>query len=261
MKMREMTLGSVLALATVAAGVASGIALGGGEPERPSAKRDGRPAVVMAESLDLLSSASADDWVRHGSVVAVVTVVGEQAGDIPEEDLDSGEGTIGRDIEMRIDERLWSRPGVSVPGHITVSTTGWAWAEGRPKERTRFVNAGRPWFEVGQQYLVALARWPATPKSERTSCEDEPEEGGWGPIGEYAAAPVSDGIVGVGEFEGARRSLADALRAAQSPEEELAVEGGTLRGSLFGKTVAAVAPALDAAAAVTTPEEIPVPSC
>jgi hypothetical protein len=247
-------------MAIVTAGAAAGIALGGGSPERTPAGGKSRPGVVVAESLDLLSSATAEDWVRHASVVAVVTVIGEQAGDIAEDDRDRGEGTIRRDVEMRVDERLWTRPGTSVPDRVVVGTTGWAWSDGRPGERARFVNAGRPWFEVGQQYLVALAHWPATPEAELTTCADVPEPGGWGPLGQYAAAPVTRDVIGVGELEGDRRSLADALDAANGPEE-LAVEGGTLRGRLYGRTVDAVAPALEEAAAVTAPEEIPGPSC
>lgn len=261
MRMRDLLVGGVLVAAITTSGVAGGVNLAGGSPDRPSSKNDDERTVVVADGLELLSSATAEDWVSYGSAVVVVTVVGEKAGEVPEADQQNEEGTINRDIDLKVDRRIWARPGAKVPEQITIGTTGWAWSEGDPENRVEFVNAGRPRYEMGEQYLVALAQWPATPDDQLATCEDAPEEGGWAPLGQYAAVPVTDGIVGVGEFEGTERTLLEALEAATSPEELLAVEGGSLRGSLTGKTMDAVAPVLELAASTTSPKEIPVPGC
>jgi hypothetical protein len=260
LKKRHLAVGGIVAGAVIATGVASGSTLAG-RPDRPSADRADQPTVVLAEGLELLSSATAEDWVAYGSAVVVVTVVGERAGEVVEGDRQYEEGTVNRDVDLRVDQRIWVRPDAEVPDQITIGTTGWAWSEGDPMQRVEFVNAGRPRYELGKQYLVALAEWPATPEDRLASCEDEPEMGGWAPIGQFASTPVTDGIIGVGEFEGTERSLNEALEAADRPEDAMAVEGGSLRGLLTGKSVHAVAPVLKLAASTTSPREIPVPGC
>lgn len=260
MNKRRLAAGTAIAAVVASAGVVGGMAMGGDSPERRAAATQ-QPPVVLADSLDLLDSGTVEDWVSYGSAVAVVTVVDERAGQVLEDDLARGEGTINRDIVMQVDERLWTREGANLPDQITISTTGWAWSDGQPEKRVEFGNAGRPRYEVGRQYLVALAKWPGTPKDQLANCEDEPEEGGWAPIGEYASTPVTNGIVGVGEFEGTVRTLGEALEDAKSPAEAIAVEGGTLRSHLYGKTVQSVVPQLKVAAETVKPKEIPTPGC
>lgn len=260
LKKRDLAVGGVVVGAAIATGVASGFTLAG-RSDRPSPDRADQPTVVIAEGLELLSSATAEDWVSYGSAVVVVTVVGEREGEVVEGDRQYEEGTVNRDVDLRVDQRLWVRPNAELPDQITIGTTGWAWSDGDPAERVEFANAGRPRYELGKQYLVALAEWPATPEDRLDSCEDEPEAGGWAPIGQFASAPVTDGVIGIGEFEGTERSLEEALEAAKLPEEAMAVQGGSLRSHLTGKSVDTVVPVLELAASTTSPKPIPLPGC
>ncbi len=96
------------------------------------------------------------------------------------------------------------------------------------------------------------------------SCEDvtpaiaaQPE---WGAIGEYAAAPVTDGIVGVGEFEGTERSLEDAAANARLAGE-LDGSNASLRGELLGRDVHDAQALFKAAAERTAPKKVPPGTC
>lgn len=265
MNVRRVAIGTTAAAVIVAAGVVGGFTLtdagadkgaGGGPP------RSGPSAIMLSDGLDLLASQTAEDWVSYASVVGVVTVVDERANPIPAEDRERGEGVIGRKIDLRIDEALWTRAGVEVPELVTLGSEGWAWSDGDPDKRTKFGGAGRPRLEVGEQYLVALAEFPGVPADKLAQCEDEPAVDEWGVIGQYGSVPVTDGVVGAGEFEGARRNAAEALKVAQERGEvEPSSVNASFRGSLYGKSVAAATPALDRAAEHTPPKKIPVPGC
>jgi hypothetical protein len=262
MNIRRLMPGIVAAVILCTGGVATGIALANDTDDAAPAATP-RPA-VLASGLSLLPSASATDWVEYASTVAVVTVVDEQADQVDPEDLERGEGTIDRRVVMRLDERLWSRPSAAVPDRVTVRTEGWAWGNGDPQQTTELGFAGRPRFEVGRQYLIALAVFPGVPEKKLSTCEDiDPAEASldeWGAIGEFAAVPVSNDIVGAGEFEGTERSLEGAFAYATSGGE---LEGGnsTLRGQLLGREVHEARALLEAAASKTTPKNVPAGTC
>ncbi len=121
MNLRRVALGVALVSALGAGGAVTGVALAD-RSDHPS-PTEPAPA-VMASGLDLLPSATATDWVEYASTVAVVTVVAEMPGTVDADDLERGEGTIGRHVAMRLDERLWTRPGAKVPERISVGTEG-----------------------------------------------------------------------------------------------------------------------------------------
>lgn len=218
-----------------------------------------RPPVVMAEGLDLLASQTAADWVESASVVAVVTAVDERSKEIDSESLERGEGEVGRWIDLRIDDVLWTNGGPAAPSTVSLGAEGWVWKNHDPKHRTEFGLGGRPRLEVGQQYLVALTQFPGLSRADAAICGDDagpdPTAAAWGVIGEYGSVPVTDGVVGPGEFQGTLRTLDEARAAvADAPQE-------ALRDTLLGQPPAAVVPHLERAAQEHPPKAIPAPTC
>jgi hypothetical protein len=99
--------GIVAAVVTFAALGSGGWVVAHGDGHRASGgDSSAHPAPIVGEGLDLLSGASAEDWVRFASFVATVTVVDEHAVSIPQEDLERGEGMIDRVVELRVDRTL-----------------------------------------------------------------------------------------------------------------------------------------------------------
>lgn len=216
-------------------------------------------SAVLADGLDLLASETAADWTTSASVVAVVTVVEEQADEPDPEELERGEGEIGRTLVLRVDEALWSKPGQRPPDTISLRSEGWVWKNHDPDQRVEFGMAERPRLEVGNQYLAALAEFPGIPAAEYATCDDNlgenPTAAAWGVIGTYGAAPVADGVIGPGEFEGAIRTLDEARAAADGTGQQ------PLRDTLLGQPPAAVVPHLERAAKEHPPKPLPVPTC
>ncbi|WP_343991865.1 hypothetical protein [Nocardioides dubius] len=200
------------------------------------------------------------DWVESASVVAVVTAVEERSKEIDEESLQRGEGEVGRWVGLRIDQTLWtSSEAAPPPSVVTLSTEGWIWRNHDPEDRTEFGLGGRPRLEVGEQYLVALTEFPGFAASDAATCEDDlgpdPTGAKWGVIGEYGSVPVTDGVVGPGEFQGTLRTLDEARAAvADAPQE-------ALRDTLLGQPPTAVVPHLERAAKEHPPKPLPVPTC
>jgi len=254
---RQLLAGATLCAALVAGGVAAGFQLvEGDEKAKPAAIE---PKVALANGLDILPSSTAQDWAAYANVVATVTVVAERAEQVLQEDIERGEGTIGRAIDLHIDTPLWARPGQTVPDQVTINTLGWVWKDGDPAARTEFGPDNRPRLELGRQYLVALALFPGVAPEDLASCDEPPPadatEPKWGVLGTHAAAPVTNGIVGTGEFEGIVHTL-------QWLTSELTEElNATLRGELLGQPVETVEGLVQSAAAAVAPKQLPADPC
>lgn len=246
----------IVAGAVVVATIGGGWLISRGDPQPTAGPDPGGRGPIVGEGLDLLSGSTAEDWVRYASFVATVSVVDERAASIPKEDLERGEGMVDRVIDIRIDRTLWSRPGVTPPTTVTTTAAGWTWGDGDPGTRTAFALADRPRLEVGRQYVVAFASYPGLDPAQAERCGDPATPTRWGPVGSGGAVPVTDGVVGVGEFEGADRDLDQALAASKEARSGPDV---TFRDLVTGASVQVVPPLLDEAARRTPPTEVPGP--
>lgn len=200
-------------------------------------------------STDHLPSTTATDWVTYADHVLEVSVTGERELAASDEELERGEGLIGREVTMSVDRVLWSRPDPDRPAPDTVSWESWGWQfEGEESDRWPVVGAGTSRLEPGHTYVVAIA-W----EEARCAEGDEPVPARWTPLGGGAIVPADGGTIGAGEFEGREQTAAE---AASGPTDD---PNRTLRQELAGQDVAALTELLDSARA-GTPETFTPPA-
>lgn len=142
-----------------------------------------------ASSL-LLPAATATDLVSYGDHVLVVTVTTDREMPLSPEEARRGEGLILREVTLRVDKALWTRPGAQpAPETITSTASGWTVHEGN--KRKRLTTQGFPRLEMGNTYLVAVYR-----AQERGYAPDD-----WMP---FLIFPYNDGEIGRGDQSGGR---------------------------------------------------------
>ncbi len=217
-------------------------AAGGWWLQRDSA--DGQLVVLdqAGASSDHLPSTTAEDWVTYADHVLVVTVTDDAEIPPSEEEVQLGEGLIGRQVTMSVDRVLWSHPDPDRPAPETVSWQAWGWQfKGDPDGRWPVVGSNTARVEPGQTYVVALA-W----EEARCAQGDARVPAQWVPLGGAAVVPADGGIIGVGEFEG-RDQTAEQAKAADSPGDP----NRTLSDRLAGEDLAELAAELER----TTPGE------
>ena len=96
------------------------------------------------------------DWVTYAEQVAVVTVIGVAEG--TERHYPGSASIIERQVELRIDEMLWTSPGAHsiAPGTVELrETAGWA---SLGNQRIPLVPSEGRRFEPGHRYVVPLVR-------------------------------------------------------------------------------------------------------
>lgn len=171
------------------------------------------PAVVSASSVVPLDTTV--DWVTYGDHLVVMTVVGEKRTELTEVEKQRGEGTVEREITVRLESPLWTRPTLrkSLELPSTFSTGGGFWIV-KNGEESRVQIEDRPWLEVGQKFLALVAyidpEFHANP--DKPVAEANPA---WGPL-VYLA------------FDGANRiESAPTSRYAEVSEARRAVAGLT----------------------------------
>ena len=170
----------------------------------------GGPVVVDSATSDRYPNATATDWATYADHVLAVTPVAERALPPAGSEEDGGEGLIARDVTLRVDEVLWSRPDPDRPAPETLDWEGWGWRfEDSPDDRTAIVGTGTSRVEPGHSYLMAVAWEPA-----RCSPGDPRQPARWTGLGSASIVPFDNGIVGEGEFEGRVRSAAEAKQDA-----------------------------------------------
>lgn len=200
-------------------------------------------------STDHLPSTTATDWVTYADHVLEVSVTGERELAASDEELERGEGLIGREVTMSVDRVLWSRPDPDRPAPDTVSWESWGWQfEGEETDRWPVVGAGTSRLETGHTYVVAIA-W----EEARCAEGDEPVPARWTPLGGGAIVPADGGTIGAGEFEGREQTASE---AASGPTDD---PNRTLRQELAGQDVAALTELLDSTRA-GTPETFTPPA-
>ena len=95
---------------------------------------------MAASGDELLPSATAVDWVTYGDIAARVTV--ERAVEVPatDEEVKAGEGAIGRQVVVTVDDVLWRQGArtLNVPKELTLDAGGWTF---RGSERRKLAFA------------------------------------------------------------------------------------------------------------------------
>ena len=196
----------------------------------PAADPGGQAAaeeVVLGQGSDLFPSVTAADWVTYADHVIVVEAVSEEAIAPTAEELERGEGVIGRTVALSIEEVLWSREDapVAAPSTWAYSALGWHFNEGDTTDVVEMALADFPRVEVGHQYVMAI-RWQAA------ICDDDGEftQAQWLGLGEGSEIPYDADTIGNGESEGTVQDAAAFIAAAedepdQGVEELLAGQG------------------------------------
>ena len=233
---------------TGASGCASSDSSGGTEkpvlssPSTPQAIEE----VLPGSGRDRTASQTADDWVTYADHVMIVTVVRETRQEPSQEEIERGEGMIGRRVDIRVDRVLWSAPEVAQPAPRTLSweAAGWAFNENSGMGTRKFAldNASR--LEVGRTYIKAI-QWIDDP------CQSDPEFGGWNGLGSGDTIPFDGGVMGAGEFEGRVQTLGEA-KAGMKPDSPAA----GIREQMIGMSVDALTTALtEASPRIARPSE------
>ena len=134
---------------------------------------DAGDGVTAAYALEAFPSASLRDWVSYADHVSLFTVLEERQLPWGEHERKYGEGLVGREITVRVDQVLWRSPTAPpIPSVYTAGTAGWALKESR---LSPMGIMGGPRLEVGERYLAA---WIHS------------SQGGWEVLSVSAAFPV-----------------------------------------------------------------------
>ncbi|MEE1942428.1 hypothetical protein V1L54_24005 [Streptomyces sp. TRM 70361] len=244
--MRRRTHAAAAAVASAAVAAVTATLLAGpagpagasGPVERQRAAED----VVVGHAADHLPNQTAEDWVTHADHVIVVSAVSERQIPPTQQELDRGEGVIGRNVTLRIDEVLWSRDGAPKPAPRTwdYSAVGWQFTDGDTGNRTELAMHDRPRVEVGHTYIMAVV-W----EQARCSPGDPEAPAQWRGLGEGSEIPYDTGVIGTGEQEG-RTQRADEAATAVARGTEAGADDG-LEERLAGREAAELVAELKAA--------------
>jgi len=144
-------------------------------------------------------SKSLTDWVSYADVVVVVHVDSERPQPESDDVKRTGEGLVGRTVEVSVTSTLWQRqPTFIAPAKTTLDVWGWVVQDGK-KQPT--VARGSSRIEVGHAYIMG---W--------TSSGKRP---GWSSLGPGAEIPFDQGIAGTGERAGADPAHTDPAATAR----------------------------------------------
>ncbi|NRQ36569.1 hypothetical protein HII36_32755 [Nonomuraea sp. NN258] len=199
----------VIVTAAVTLVAASGERPAGPRPPAAAPPAAAGPApdgeVVLGDGRDRTASVTASDWATYADHVVVVTVVGESKRSPSRTEVERREGMIGRTVSLRVDKVLWSAPDTPQPAPATLleSVPGWVFNDNDGRGTRKFAIKNSSRVEVGHTYVKAL-EW------EDDVCSDDPAKGRWEGLGSGGVIPFDGGVLGVGEFEGRPRTLAEA---------------------------------------------------
>lgn len=206
---RKVAVVMVLSIVVVAAGLAYvGVSQVLATGDRPSAAPP-REGTTVVEGADRLPSATAQDWVTYADHVVVVTPAAESDLGPSQGEIALGEGSVLRSIDLRVDEVVWSSPVPAAPAPQSFTWTGFGWTfHDGVKNRSEMVPAGQPRVEIGHAYVMAID-W------EPDLCSGDARLGRWLGLGSDSTLPYDGQRIGVGEYEGAERDLAQAEEEAE----------------------------------------------
>jgi len=206
----------------IAAASVTGIAVAAFAAPAPGPDTQGapEPEVMLGQGSDHLPSLTATDWVTYADHVIVVEAVSEAALAPTPEEIERGEGVIGRNVTLSIEEVLWSREGATVaaPATWVYPALGSYFSDGDMTDTVEMALIDFPRVEVGHQYVMAI-RW------EKAVCDEDGEytRAQWRGLGEGSEIPYDGNTIGNGESEGTVQDAA-AFAAAAEDEVDLGVE-------------------------------------
>ena len=203
------------------AAVASTLALAG--------KTRGAERIVVASGDDRLPNQTPADWATYADYVVVATPVGEREDAPNLSEVEGDSGLILRDVTMRVDEVLWSRPGASVaaPRKFMWKADGWVFRNGDLSDRVKMVGEDQPRIELGHTYIMAI-QWQ---QARCTPGDYVPAQ--WRGLGADSTLPYDAGVIGQGELEGRSQSVEQARDRMQPADT-------SLEDQLLGRNAAAL---------------------
>ncbi|MGH3691784.1 MAG: hypothetical protein ACRDWD_06935 [Acidimicrobiia bacterium] len=189
---RTQLVGVGVAVAAVAVGAVLWATVWPGSS--PSSDQSASSVVIGGQSdlTELFPSDTLTDLVSYADQVSIVSVQDEEALPADPADVERGEGYVGRDATLELQDTIWHREGAPSKGEsLRITTEGWVLQDGR---RLRFANWGAPRLEVGRQYVLPLVRVRS-------------EGVGWTVLSTYAVLP----------FDGQRITTEGVLEGGPSP--------------------------------------------
>jgi hypothetical protein len=202
----------IIAAASVTGIIVAAIAAPAARPDDQAAPAT--EAIMLGQGSDHLPSVTASDWVTYADHVIVVEALSERAIPPSAEEVERGEGVIGRIISLTVEDVLWTRDGAThaAPATWDYSGLGWAFSDGDTAAAVEMAFHDLPRIEVGHQYVMAV-RWEAA------VCDEDGEytPAMWRGLGEGSEIPYDGDILGNGESEG---TVQDAAAFAAAAEEE-----------------------------------------
>lgn len=200
---------------------------------------DGKAApssVVVSNGADRRPSRTAQDWVTYADHVVAVTAVADKPLKQSQEAIDIGEGLILREVTLRVNDVVWSRPDASkpAPSSFTWIADGWQFTNGDTDNRTPMVDLDEPRIESGHSYLMAIDWQPAM----CTPGDHIPAQ--WRGLGDDSTIPFDGQVIGNGEMEG-RVQTPDEARSRTDPDSP----NYSLEDRMIGKTAADLSRALN----------------
>lgn len=208
---------------------------GGAVDARSAEKRPPAAAgVVLAQSMERVSSESLTDWVNVADHVVAVTVIGEERVQPGiSETAPAGEGMVERKVTFQVNEVLWSSPRAfrKAPA-VTTVPSGPGWIRRSDGTESKAARAGSSRLEVGNDYTLGLVWKPA-------QCyEDVRIPARWALVGSGAILPADAGVIGVGEFEGAKPVAASQGAVGPPIAQQFAGKGLASLREALAKTAA-----------------------
>lgn len=221
---------------SVALAVAAGISWIATDTNSGQGANESSAHVSHQVADDRYPSQTATDWVTYSDHVISYTVLSEKALPMSEEEQLAGEGFTPRELTVRVNGIIWSKPGSSIKPPAIGSTMvrhagGWTVHEG---ERTPWVDPDRPSLEPDHSYIEAVQWLTDGPDGTQLSPS-------WVGLGEGSKLPFDNSVIGKGENEG----------EIVSPTQFRAMEDepgpATLEEQMAGKGASDLADALKAA--------------
>lgn len=171
---------------------------------------------VQGSAAERFPADTLRDWVSYADHVAVFEVVSQREIPPTQEEIERGEGLVGRAVTLRIERTLWSAEHApALPTEVHMTALGWVMQNGETRPMAA-ANATR--VAVGQRYVAPLVR-----------VEDGADGPEWWPLGIGAQLPLDGDRVEPVTDGPAQRALAGrdvaAVRSAlddQAPDPEAA---------------------------------------
>lgn len=194
--------------------------------------------VVLGDGSSRTADRTIGDWVTYADHVLIVTVVNEIRHAPSRKEIERREGLIGRTVELRVDQVLWSAPDAPQPApkSLKLSAAGWIFNNNNGAGERKIAIGESSRLDKGHTYVKAL-EWIDDP------CFEDPKRGTWEGLGSGDTIPFDGGVLGAGEFEGRAQALGQLMAKWRAD----AAEARTVRGQMAGKSVATLVASLRAA--------------